>query len=285
MSVLLAGMASALLGCGDFFAGVGGRRTGHPGSAIAIAWVASLVGAMVACVYVLIFQPNAFSLDDLLWTLAAILFFSLARPLLYLGMERGPMAIFAPVIGVVGLVVPAVVGPLTGQALNGLELLGVLLAVPAVVLVVAEGKFPSIDSVRHSPALGLGVITGALIGATSLCFGQIDPDAGAMPAFLVQAGAVILIPLAARAFRPMAPLRADVLRFGLLVGFVDAGAIIGSVIAYQRGNVAVVAAIIGFAPAVTITLAWRVFGEKVWRWQWVGAGLATVSILLFAAAQ
>ena len=137
-------------------AGVGGRRTGHPGSAIAIAWVASLVGGAVAGIYVLIFQPNAFSLNDMLWTLAAILFFSLARPLLYLGMERGPMAIFAPVIGVVGLVVPAVVGPLTGQALNGLELLGVLLAVPAVVLVVAEGKFPSIDSVRHSPALGLG---------------------------------------------------------------------------------------------------------------------------------
>lgn len=278
-------MASGLLGCGDFLAGVGGRRSGHSGSAIAIAWIASLIGAVVAGVYVLIFVPNAFSLDDLLWTLAAILFFSLARPLLYLGMERGPMAIFAPVIGVVGLVVPAVVGPLTGQSLTGLELLGVLLAVPAVVLVVAEGKFPSTDSVRHSPALGLGVVTGALIGATSLCFAQIDPDAGAMPAFLVQAGAVILIPVAAKALRPMAPLRADVLRFGLLVGFVDAGAIIGSVIAYQRGNVAVVAAIIGFAPVVTITLAWRVFGEKVWRWQWVGAGLATVSILLFAAAQ
>ena len=277
-------MASALLGCGDFFAGVGGRRTGHPGAAIAIAWAASLIGAIAAGLYVLVFQPKAFNVDDLLWTLAAVIFFSLARPLLYLGMERGPMSIFAPVIGVVGLAVPALVGPLTGQALTGLELLGVLVAVPSVVLVVAEGEFPSIDSVRHSPALGLGVITGALIGATSLCFGQIDPDAGAMPAFVVQAGAVLLIPLVAKTFRPMAPMRAEVLRFGLLVGLVDAGAIIGSVIAYQRGNVAVVAAIIGFAPVVTITLAWRVLGEKVWRWQWVGAGLATVSLLLFTAA-
>ena len=105
-----------------------------------------------------------------------------------------------------------------------------------------------------------------------------------MPAFMVQAGAVVLIPLVARAFRPMAPLQSDVRRFGVLVGLIDAGAIIGSVIAYQRGNVAVVAAVISFAPAVTIALAWRVFGEKVWRWQWVGAGLATVSIFLFAAA-
>ena len=74
-------------------------------------------------------------------------------------------AIFSPVIGVVGLVVPAVIGPLTGQSLNGLELAGVFVAVPAVVLVVAEGNFPSVDAIRSSPALGLGVLTGALIGA------------------------------------------------------------------------------------------------------------------------
>ena len=127
-------------------------------------------------------------------------------------------------------------------------------------------------------------MTGAFIGLTSVCFSQIAPDAGAMPAFLVQVGGVLVIPLVARAFRRMAPIQSDVCRFGVLVGLVDAGGIIGSVIAFQRANVAVVAAIIGFAPAVTITLAWRVFGEKVWRWQWVGAGLATVSILLFAAA-
>ena len=154
MPVFLAGMASALFGCGDFFAGVGGRRTGHSGAAISIAWVASLVGGIVAGVFVAFFGPVAFSGEDLLWTLAAVLFFSLARPLLYLGMERGPMAIFAPVIGVVGLAVPAVIGPLTGQPLNRFELAGVLVAVPAVVLVVAEGSFPSISSVRSSPALG-----------------------------------------------------------------------------------------------------------------------------------
>ena len=60
-----------LWGCGDFLAGVGGRRTRHAGAAIAIAWVASLVGGVVAGVYVWVFQPVSFGLNDLLWARAA----------------------------------------------------------------------------------------------------------------------------------------------------------------------------------------------------------------------
>jgi drug/metabolite transporter (DMT)-like permease len=66
------------------------------------------------------------------------------------------------------------------------------------------------------------------------------------------------------------------------VGAIDIVAIIASVIAFQRGNVAVVAAIMGFAPAITIALAWRVFHERVRGWQWAGAALASSAVLLFA---
>ncbi|NDH87355.1 MAG: hypothetical protein EBY61_01660 [Actinobacteria bacterium] len=61
-------------------------------------------------------------------------------------------------------------------------------------------------------------------------------------------------------------------------------AIIASTIAFQRGNVAVVAAILGFAPAATIAIAWRFDGEQVRRWQWLGVGLAIATISLFAVA-
>ena len=286
MPVLLASLAATLLGFGDFFGGVGGRRVSHPGAVVSIAWLASCVGAAVAGVYVAIFRPNAFTTEDLLWTALATGFVSLVRPMLYLGMERGPMAVFAPVIGVMSLAVPAVVGPLTGDSLSGLELAGVLLAGPAVLLIVSEGGLPSAATIGASSALTLGVVVGGLIGCISVAFGQIHPDAGAMPAFLTQLGSAALIPLLARSrpMQTMAALSSDVLRFGLLVGLIDIGAIIASVIAFQRGNVAVVAAIMGFAPAATIVLAWRVYGEAVRRWQWAGAVLATMSVVLFAFA-
>ena len=68
------------------------------------------------------------------------------------------------------------------------------------------------------------------------------------------------------------------------MGLIDIGAVISIVIAFQRGNVAVVAAMLGFAPVTTMTLAWRVYNESVRRWQWVGAAMAAAAIILFATA-
>ena len=41
---------------------------------------------------------------------------------------------------------------------------------------------------------------------------------------------------------------------------------------------------LGFAPATTMFLAWRIYHEVVRRWQWVGAAMGTLAIILFATA-
>ena len=125
---------------------------------------------------------------------------------------------------------------------------------------------------------------GAILGCLSLTFAQITPDAGAMPAFLTQLGAVAVIPLVTVPFRLMAPVSRDARRFGVLVGLIDIGAVIAMVIAFQRGNVAVIAAMLGFAPVTAMTLAWRIYHEAVRRWQWAGAALGAVAIILFSTA-
>ncbi len=246
--------------------------------------MASIVGAVAAGGYLLVFPPDAFGRDDLLWSLGAGVFAAGARPLLYRCMEMGPIVVAAPTIGVVSLVVPAAIGPLTGSSLTGLELVGVLVAIPAVVLIVSEGSLPTYAALTSSPALIPSAATGALIGGMALCLAQVSPEAEAMPALVTQTQSVLLIPLVAAFFGGLAPANSDLRRFALLVGIIDIIAIIASTIAFQRGNVAVVSAIMGFAPAVTISLAWRVDGESVDRWQWVGGALAVVSILLFAVA-
>ena len=277
-------MAAALLGIGDFFGGVGGRRVAHPGAVVSIAWVASCVGATVAGLFVVVFPPAHFGRTDFYWTMVALVFAAAARPLLYLSMERGPMAVVAPVFSLVSLVIPAVAGPLLGDALGGFELVGVVVAVPAVLLISSEGQLPTAKMLRSGSGVALGCLVGTLLGCLSLTFAQITPDAGAMPAFLTQLGAVFLIPLFTRPFRLMAKLSPDVNRFGLLVGLVDIGAVISMVIAFQRGNVAVIAAMLGFAPVTTMLLAWRIYNEAVRRWQWVGAALGATAFILFSTA-
>ena len=76
MPVLLAGLAAFLLGVGDFLAGLGGRRTKHPGAAMSLAWVASVVGAIVAGLFVLVVPPEAFGAADFWWSIAATVFVS-----------------------------------------------------------------------------------------------------------------------------------------------------------------------------------------------------------------
>ena len=284
MPVFLGGLAAALLGTGDFFGGVGGRRIDHRGAVVSIAWVASCVGAAVAGLFVLVFPPAHFGRTDFYWTLVALVFAATTRPLLYLSMERGPIAVVAPVFSLVSLVVPAVVGPLTGDALGGAEFVGVVLAIPAVLLISSEGRLPTVKMLRSGSGVAMGCLVGTLLGCQSLTFAQITPDAGAMPAFLTQLGSVFWIPLITVPFRLMAPVSSDVRRFGVLVGLIDIGAVIAMVIAFQRGNVAVVAAMLGFAPVTTMTLAWRIYHESVLRWQWVGAALGAVAIILFSTA-
>ena len=159
-------------------------------------------------------------------------------------------------------------------SLAALEVLGVLVALPAVVLIVSDGRLPSPATIAASPVFALAATTGALIGFMALCLGQVAPEAEAAPAVVTQAQSVVLIPLVAMRFRGMAQSNPDLRRFALVVGILDIIAIIASTIAFQRGTVAVVAAIMGFAPAVTITMAWKIDGETVRRWQWLGAGLA-----------
>ena len=284
MPVFLGGLAAALLGVGDFVGGVGGRRIDHRGAVVSIAWMASCVGAAVAGAFVLVFPPAHFGRTDFYWTLLALVFAATARPLLYLSMERGPMAVVAPTLSLVSLAVPAVVGPLTGDALRGAELVGVLIAIPAVLLIVSDGRLPTSRKLWSGEALMLGSLVGVLLGCLALTFAQITPDAGAMPAFLTQLGAILWIPLFTKPFRLMAEISRDVRRYGVLVGLIDIGAVISLVIAFQRGNVAVVAAMLGFAPATTMTLAWRVYNETVRRWQWVGAAMAAAAIVLFSTA-
>jgi drug/metabolite transporter (DMT)-like permease len=284
LPVFLAGLSASLLGFADFFAGAGSRRTDHPGAALSIAWMASIVGAIAAGLYLLVFPPQAFGRDDLLWSLGAGVFAAGARPLLYRCMERGPIVVAAPTIGVVALVVPSVIGPLTGSPLRGLELIGVLMAIPAVVLIVAEGRLPTVSGLAGSPALAPSALTGALIGAMALCLAEVSPEAEAMPALVTQSQSILLIPLVAGFVGGLAPSNSDLRRFALLIGLIDIVAIIASTIAFQHGNVAVISAIMGFAPAVTISLAWGIDGEKVYGWQWLGAAMATMSIVLFAFA-
>ena len=153
MTVLLGGLAAIFFGIGDLLGGVGVRKSGRPGSAVSMAIVATIVGTIVIGLFMLFMPPESIDSSDLWWSVLAGLSMSATRPLLYLGMARGPISVFSPSFALVAIVVPTLIGPLVDQNPTMYEIFGLIAAVPAVVLLSGEGRIPKLSEVIRSPVL------------------------------------------------------------------------------------------------------------------------------------
>jgi drug/metabolite transporter (DMT)-like permease len=280
--VLLGSLAAVFFGMGDLLGGVAIRRSGRPGAAISIALTATAVGAVLTGVVVLVYPPEAVSAGDVVWSVLAGLLMATTRPLLYAGMARGPVAVFAPGYGLTMIAVPALVGPFIGQPLGSLAVWGVLLAIPAVVFLSGEGRLPRPAEVVRSPILGLAVLVGVSLGSAGICFSQVGEEAGVLPAFMSLAVGLLVLSVAAR-------IRAGAVwpdrlnrRWGAVLGLTSAVAFMLSTVAYQMGSAAVVSALIALCPAVSITLSWRFLGERVARLQVMGGAFGAAAVVFLA---
>lgn len=277
----LAIVSALLLGTADYLGGAVLRRDGRPGSALTYAAVASVIGVVVALAVWPFVPPQSFTGSDVLWSIAAGAAFASALPLLMLGMAAGPVVVIAPTLGLVSLAVPAIAGPLLGDSLSSFELVGLVITFPAAALV-AISEHSDGTGYPIPRAIAIGVLIGALLGTAAVFFGRTHPDSGMGPALVAQVTATVLLlavgALGRRLYRPQRMATFIAGAVGVL-GIVAVGA---SVLAYQRGPVAVVAAVIGLAPAATVVLAWSLNDERIKPGQLVGFAIGIGAVILFA---
>lgn len=282
VTVLLAAVSAVFFGVGDLLGGIAIRRSGRPGAAVSVAMTATAVGAVVVGLVLVVRPPEAVSVADVIWPVMAGLLMAATRPLLYLGMARGPVAVFAPGYGLTMIAVPALVGPFIGQHLTGIEVLGVLLAVIAVVLLSGEGKLPRIGDIVRSRVVGMALAVGCSIGMAGILLTQADPAAGEVPALLVLLTGLVVLSTFARARSGSVWPDPIVRRFGLVLGFTSGTAFVLSTAAYLRGSAAVVTALIALCPGVSVGIAWRFLGERVAPLQVLGGVFGVASVVAFA---
>ena len=282
VTVLLAAVSAVFFGVGDLLGGIAIRRSGRPGAAVSVAMTATAVAAVVVGLVLVVRPPEAVSVADVIWPVMAGLLMAATRPLLYLGMARGPVAVFAPGYGLTMIAVPALVGPFIGQHLTGIEVLGVLLAVIAVVLLSGEGKLPRIGDIVRSRVVGMALAVGCSIGMAGILLTQADPAAGEVPALLVLLTGLVVLSTFARVRSGSVWPDPIVRRFGLVLGFTSGTAFVLSTAAYLRGSAAVVTALIALCPGVSVGIAWRFLGERVAPLQVLGGVFGVVSVVAFA---
>lgn len=265
-------ISAASWGAGDFGGGLLSRRAPLFG----VVFGMQLVGMVAAlAVGVARGEPIPHG-SDVLWAGAAGVFGVVGITSLYRGLAVGRMGVVAPTTGVLAAVIPVVVGFAQEGVPSTEVVVGIGVALVAVVLVT---RAPGHD---ESAASGVewGLLGGLGIGLFSVCIGQLSGDGAFGPLVLtrlVQAGILLLVILVGR--RPWRmPWTAA--RWVLVIGLLDMAGNAAFILAAQAGDLAIAATVSSLYPVGTVILAVAILHERLTRSHGAGIVLTAAAILL-----
>ncbi|MFB7948073.1 EamA family transporter [Kitasatospora phosalacinea] len=285
IALLLALGSSLAYGCADFLGGLGARRA-HVLRTVLVAAPASL--AVELLLWPLLgarFEPGAVG-----WGAASGVASAAAFALLYRTLAIGPMNVLSPVTALVSAMLPVAVGLLQGERLGAAGLIGLPLALFAVVLVSAgpgggDGGGGGGGRVRASRrALLLALGAGTAIAVQLVCLHQAPSGSGVAPLIVGRAVTSALTLTAVLLWRRRLGPERPAYGLAATAGALDSLAGVLFLLAARSGDLAVVAVVTALYPAGTVLLARTVLAERVHRGQLAGLGAAALAVGLLALA-
>jgi drug/metabolite transporter (DMT)-like permease len=277
IALLLALGSSLAYGCADFLGGLGARKA-HVLRTVMVAAPASLAVELVLWPVL----GASFSAQTLAWGIASGVASAAAFALLYRTLAIGPMSVLSPVTALVSAAVPVGVGLLQGERLATTGLVGLPLALVAIVLVSAGGGTGPARPSRTALLLAFGA--GAAIAGQLIFLHQAPFDSGVGPLITGRAVSSIVTLTAAGLMRRKLGTERPAYAMSAAAGALDSVANLLFLLASRSGDLAVAAVIVALYPASTVLLARGVLAERVRRSQLVGLGAAALAVSLLALA-
>ena len=276
MAALVLALASSLAyGCADFFGGLCARNTRVLRTVI--------IAAPASLVVELLLWPvlgATGSLPAFGWGAASGVASAAAFALLYRTLALGPMSVLSPVTALISAVLPVGLGLAQGERLTAYALVGIPLALVAVVLVSAA---PGDGAARPSrTALVLAVGAGTAIAAQLICLDQAPTDSGLAPIIIGRAVSSAIVLAAAAVLRGQLGSARPPAMLCAAAGALDSLANLAFLLAVRSGDLSVVAVITALYPAATVLLARTVLAERIHRNQIVGLATAGAAVSLLA---
>ena len=295
MAAVLAALSAVTFGIGDFFGGLSARRIVAQLTTLA-AQATGLVLLVVVAVTLITGEPTS---GDWVVGAAAGVCGGTGLILFYWAMAQGPMSVVAPLSAVTSALVTVLAGVLGGERPAARATIGIVAALPAIVLISREPTRDELVSAearveastpRGVPA-GLAAVGGLPVVAATLAgvgFGlfftllsRSGDDSGLWPIVSARAAAVVLALVVVGVARPRHAGREGLL-LAMAAGCLDATANSLYLLASRQGLLSVVGAIGAMYPASTVVLARLVLGERLARHQLVGLALAAGAVALIA---
>lgn len=291
MALLLGVLVAASIGSADFLSGLAARRM----RTSVVVTLSQLWGLAALAIFLAITDRTLPPVWDQ-W-LGVFAGFGLAAGICCLvrGLAVGRMSVVAPAAAAVGAAVGVAYGFIIGERPGVIAVVGVALAIAAVVLIARVAEHHEAD-VGASPAharrsvasrsqeVVLAVGAGLTLGVTQIFFAAPSDDAGMWPVATsrltagVLAGMFVLSRLRSDG-RP-ARLTAGDARLVASYALLDTLGTCLLIEAFRQGLVSLVAPVAALFPAATVLWARLILRDRMNRGQIVGFGLAAAGLVL-----
>ncbi|MCY4629585.1 MAG: DMT family transporter [bacterium] len=291
MAFLLGVLVAASIGSADFLSGIVARRM----RTSVVVTYSQLWGLAPLGIYIAASDRTLPPAWDLVLGVFAGFGLVVGIVCLVQGLAVGRMSVVAPTTAALGATVGVVYGFIVGERPGAVAVVGVVLAIAAVVLIARVAEHHETDvgtpqaHARNTIAsrgqeMILATGAGLTLGATQIFFAAASEDAGMWPVASgrltagVLAGAFVLWRLRTDG-RP-APLTAGNAR--LLAGYalLDTLGTCLLIEAFRQGLVSLVAPVAALFPAATVLWARLILHDRMNRGQLVGFGLAAAGLVL-----
>jgi drug/metabolite transporter (DMT)-like permease len=272
--VVLGITASASWGAADFAGGWLSRRAPLLGVLLAT----QLVGLATALTAATLRGEPALRAEDVGWAMLSGVLAGVGLGGLYGGLAAGRMGIVAPVTGLIVVVIPVITGAVLQGLPQPITMVGIALAIVAVVVVsLSPGDGTGGPSgLRHALVAGVG------LGLTSVTISRFGDGMVFGPLAIMRIVEGLLFVTVILVRRPRWRLGRSAWPWAAGVGVLDLLGNGAYVAATQAGELAVAAVLSSLYPVVTVLLATVVLHERLGRLHAVGIVLAGVAIVMIA---
>jgi drug/metabolite transporter (DMT)-like permease len=276
-SYALAVLSSIAYGAADFLGGLATKRS----TMYSVVVFSQFSGLILVLISLPFLPPSAPTATDFAWGAASGLAGGIGVGLLYRGLAIGVMSVIAPVTAVCAVIIPVVVGIALGERPAGLAILGVLLAIVAIVLVSQTGHIEEGKSATRGLPIAIG--SGIAIGIFLVFLKRTGPSAGLWPLIAARVVSVAFFTMAGLMLGEKLMPRRESMQMVIGGGALDILANILYLLAVQRGLLSIVATLTSLYPASTIILARIVLRERLRLLQQAGVACAAVAIVLIVS--
>jgi drug/metabolite transporter (DMT)-like permease len=269
VSSALALASAGCIGLSNFFGGLASRST----SAVsAVVWM-ELVGVLPALVVAEVTTGER-SLVMVADGMAIGVIAGGGLVCYYRAMSVGAMAVAAPLVGAISSAIPAVIGLATGDHLHVLQVMGLMAAVIAIVLVAFQ---KSGSASRRGIVMALAA--GVLLGVNYL-FTKAGSAGGAWTAVWARCSVAAFVGLVALVSSTrVLPVRSS---WALVAaaGVFDTLGFLLLLFAYRGGTLSITTVLASLYPTVAVVLGWAILHERLRRTQTIGVAVALVAVAL-----